>query len=227
MDDTFPILGRLAAGVAHDLTNYLSVIELSLGIVHRRIPDHRLRAEMDDARDALNSAIRLTSCLLDYARGGKHAVTSVDLPALVRRVLRMFGRWIPCQVAVEVEAEGARRVRGVQAELEQLVLNLLLNACDAMREGGELSLAVRQAGADGVSLEVSDSGCGMSEEVARSEGPKAPSSKRNSSGLGLGIVRAVAERHHASLHVGARPQGGTRVVVTFAADRNACNFIET
>jgi signal transduction histidine kinase len=217
MNDRFAIIGRLAAGVAHDLNNYLAVVDASFTLRQRR-PETESRCEAD-AREAVRSATRLTRCLLEYARGGSPEPAAVHLGALVHGVFAVFGRVVPSQVQLELALEGdAPPVRGVQAELEQLVINLVINACDAMPDGGQLFVAVRHSGAS-VILEVTDTGAGVADEVCAAGGADSPSSKpgRVGNGLGLGIVRSVAERHDALVHIGKRAGGGTRVMVVFPA----------
>jgi len=137
------------------------------------------------------------------------------LTALVKRTLELVRRALPCDVKVHIDVDApVTNVRGVAIELEQLLLNLVLNACDAMPEGGELWVSVRPAGPSAVMLEVSDSGVGFA-DASGERGPISRSSKagRPGGGLGLGIVRSVVERHGATLLIGPRPGGGTRVLV--------------
>lgn len=222
MENSFLIIGRIAAGVAHDLNNYLAVVGLSLAYVDRRAGDADVRNEVEQARQATERAMRLTRCLLEYARGGTPARTAVDVIVTVRRLLDVFRKLIPNGVKVIVEADpDAPEVVGVASELEQLVLNLILNACDAMPAGGELRLTVRATGAGGLTLEVADSGAGVPDFLASADGTLFPSTKagRTGSGLGLGIVRGVADHHRATIDVGARPGGGTTIRVSFPPPR--------
>ncbi|HTM21593.1 MAG TPA: ATP-binding protein [Kofleriaceae bacterium] len=214
MTDRFNMLGRLAAGVAHDLANYLGVVDLSLAAMQRRLGGGDPRAELINAREATEHALRLTSCMLAYARGCTPAPVAIDIEALVRRLLTVFGRVIPNEVDVEVELERELpAIEGVVPQIEQLLLNLVINACEVMPGGGTLRVAA-WSGADTVTLEVADTGCGMA-EAGGADGALSPSSKRDGSGLGLGIVREVAARHHARVLVIPRTGGGTSVQVIF------------
>lgn len=171
--DPLRLLGRLAAGITHDFNNYLTVIGASLALYQRK-PDDRLIA---DARAAVDAASRLTARLSSYARGEVVPAELVDLGALVTNTLAIVRSTLPSSVQVTTEVH-EHLVRGVVPELEQMVLNLLLNAADAMAKGGELTISVR----------------GPILEIAHSGGP-APTK------LGLDIVRQVCERHRARLRV--------------------------
>jgi signal transduction histidine kinase len=225
MNPRFEMLGRIAAGVAHDLNNYLCIVDLALtGLERTSRHDSARRLPLLEAREAIHGAQRLTKGLLDYARGGSPTLQRVDLPSLIDYVLVLFRRLIPENVVVEVHASADPiYVHGVPADLEQLVLNIVLNACEAMPHGGVLSLRVETCGAGGVRFEATDTGCGVCDAVRTANGPTSVSSKHEgaTSGLGLGIVRAVVERHDANLEIGQAVQGGTRIVVTFARDGEA------
>jgi signal transduction histidine kinase len=215
LGERFTLIGRVAAGVAHDLNNYLTVIMLALMTAQDGADGKLLRDALGDARHAVESAARLNGNVLAYARGGAPAPGMVDLASLVRRVLDVFGRAISVQVEVIVEvAADLPPVCGVATELEQLLLNLILNARDAMPSGGELRIGARAHG-DGVRLEVSDTGHGLDAAVAVASGLLSPSSKpgRPGAGLGLGIVRAVVDRHAGTLEIAPRLGGGTEVTV--------------
>lgn len=203
VDDSFRLLGRMAAGVAHDMNNYLTVMRVALDL------DDTVRL-----REGIESAIRLNRNLLEYARGATPEPTAIDLPCLVERVLSLVGRLITPEILVIIDKPPMLpQVRGVQAELEQLVLNLVINACDAMPTGGELRIKLRAPGPSAVVLEVIDTGAGMFEETPT--GPIAPSKKpgRGGRGLGLGIVRSVVDRHHAVMKIATSAGGGTAVSV--------------
>src|SRR5688572_30703356 len=154
LDDSFRLLGRMTAGVAHDLNNYLTVLRVSIDLLEHRGSDRLL---WDRAREAIESAIELNRNLLEYARGSAPEPAPLDLAALVRRVLGLVGRLITPEIVVVVdESSDLPRVRGVAPELEQLVLNLVLNACDAMPKGGELRVRLRAPGPSAVVIDVMD-----------------------------------------------------------------------
>ena len=179
--DPMRLLGKLAAGITHDFNNYLTVIGATLAL-HQRKPDDRLLGE---ARQAVEAASRLTARLSSYVRGEPTETVLVDLADVVRDTLAIARSTLPTTVEVEVDARLCS-VRGIVPELEQLVLNLLLNAGEAMPRGGRLHIVVG----------------GGTIEIGHSGGPARAT-------LGLEIVRNVAERHRAKVRVGP---GSVRVV---------------
>ena len=216
----FPLIGRLAAGVAHDINNYLSAATVSLALVEHASMPADAREELSRAREAFSGITRLVENLTLYARGGTPAPTSLDLPALVRATLETFRHAIRRGVQVIVETEvGLPLLQGVRGELEQLVLNLVINACDAMPWGGKLWVIVENGGPGELRLEITDTGSGVLEEVASSDGATSPSRQRpdRGTGLGLGVVRSVVARHHGTLRIGRRNSGGTSVVIGLPA----------
>jgi len=197
---TLELLGRMTAGVVHDFNNYIGVLGVMLSLIKRKPAEPDLWFQAEAALDAIE---RLNSTLLAYARGGAPARTETDLSAVVRDTIGLFKKILPANVRVEMELDEVRPVSAVKTDLEQLVLNLVINACDAMPLGGELRVTVHTV-PYGVLLQVADSGWGDASK---------PEPKHAGSGLGLGIVQAVVERHRGAVRVIALPEGGTKVAV--------------
>lgn len=212
--DPFALVGRLASGVAHDINNYLAAAEVSLALVERGMRDDQQR-DLRQVRTSFDAVTRIARSLTSYARGGQPAACKVELEPLVRRTLAAFGALVPEGVRVIVEAGGVPPVHGVASELEQVILNLVVNACDAMAWGGTLWLVLERGPGGYVRFEVADTGRGVPPEVAASTGPTTPSEKhgRAGGGLGLGIVRAIVDRHGGTFTLGRSAGGGTSVAV--------------
>jgi signal transduction histidine kinase len=197
---TLELLGRMTAGVVHDLNNYIGVLGVMMSLIKQRPHEPDLWFQAEAAIDAME---RLNSTLLVYARGGAPPRADVDLSAVVRDTLGIVRKMMPTNIQIKLELEDVRPVHAVKTDLEQLVLNLVINACDAMPAGGELKITVRTV-PYGVMLEVADTGWG--------EAP-APKPKHNGAGLGLGIVHSVVDRHRGAIRIVARPEGGTLAAV--------------
>lgn len=210
--DSYRLLGRMTAGVVHDFNNYLAVLDSSLELMLRR-PDDAPEL-WPHVRAVMDAMSRLNASLLSYARGGAPMPERLDLATVVSEAMTIVRRMIPIDVHLTLElADGLRPIMGVRSQLEQLVLNLVINACDAMRGGGELHVAVRGATPATVLFEVSDSGIGgLSLPLAG-----APSTSARGAGLGLAIVQQVVDHHRGALRVTPRATGGTLVAVMLPA----------
>jgi signal transduction histidine kinase len=202
-EDPLRLLGRITAGVAHDLGNYLSALAAVVALLDNARAAPALVAR---ARELVDHAGRLTGSLVGYARGEPPALEPVDLGAIVDRMLALLAHVLPSSIAVRADiAALVPPVRGAAAELEQLVLNLALNAADAMPGGGELIVRVQPTGTAAVYLEVSDTGRGLPAEARAADGGPAASSKPGQrTGLGLGIVRRVIDRHGGTIRFAPR-----------------------
>ncbi|MBL9018199.1 MAG: hypothetical protein JNL83_28690 [Myxococcales bacterium] len=213
--DPMALIGRLAVGAAHDINNYLAAGEVALAFAERAAGEE-MKKDLRQVRASFDGVARIARALTAYARGGQPNAEQIELESLIRRVLESFGRIIPEGVRVVVEtASELPTVRGVASELEQVVLNLILNACEAMLWGGTLWLIVERGPGGHLRLEVADSGRGLPPEVKDGGGTTTPSSKhgRTRRGLGLGIVRQIVERHGGSVELGRAVGGGTSVVI--------------
>lgn len=207
-EDELRLLGRLAAGVTHDLNNYLGALSVTLALLERAPEDRSL---VGDAREAADRMARLTGTMLQYVRGEEPPLEPVDLCAIVRGTLRMLARTFPAGVSVHLDlSEKARPVKGAAAELEQLVLNLVINALDAMPDGGELRVRVQPTATAAVFLEVINDGHAI--DVTLDGGGRSTKRGRRV-GLGLGIVQRVVERHSGAVHIAPRTPGGTIATV--------------
>jgi signal transduction histidine kinase len=134
--------------------------------------------------------------------------------AVVRGTLRMLAHTIRPEVVVRLDlSEKARPVKGAAAELEQLVLNLVINALDAMPNGGELCIRVQPTATSAVFLEITNDGeaIGMPIDGAPTVVRSTKAGRR--AGLGLGIVHRVVARHHGAVHIVPRTHGGTIATV--------------
>jgi signal transduction histidine kinase/ActR/RegA family two-component response regulator len=210
-------LGLLAGGVAHDFNNLLTVIRVSLGFIgNGPLTD----AQRDDLRliaDAERSATALTKKLLVLGRHEPPAFQSADINDVVRDFLRLLERVIPAHIRTDFVA-GARlaKLRIDPHQLEQVLMNLALNARDAMPSGGRLSLETQEVLINGdyrrahpwakagryVLLTVTDTGAGMSREVVDRvfEPFYTTKPKGEGTGLGLAVVWGIVQQHGGMVH---------------------------
>ena len=160
-------VGRLAGGVAHDFNNLLTIVRASHGLVSRAPLTAGAREALADADEAVSQATQLTRRLLAFGRkpGGIGTVV-VEVDAVVRRTVKMLTRSLGDRHPLTVT--GADREHWIRLDdggLEQIIVNLVLNARDAMAAGGAIAISVDSAtrdGRSGVALAVTDTGAGIS-----------------------------------------------------------------
>jgi signal transduction histidine kinase len=216
--DRFSLIGRISAGVAHDLNNYLGVVDVSLALMKKRLAGQAIDQDLASVRNALAHAIRLTANMTRYARGATPMFGNVTLQPIVQGVLDLFRRTLPNEVVVTTQFDEVPVFEGNELEVEQLVLNLLLNAADASPSGGLIAIRTSTPASSTVRFEIEDRGPGIGDIIVP-DNAVSKSSKRNGAGLGLGIVRTIARRHGATLRLHAAVPTGTRVTVDFDAQR--------
>jgi len=201
-------LGRLTGGIAHDFNNLLMVVLGSLEVVRRRVPnDPKVLNLLDNAIQGAQRGATLTQRMLAFARSQKLVVEALDAPALVRGMSDMLQRALGPQTRIEVRFP--LRLSPLLADsnqLEMALLNLAVNARDAMASGGQIVIAAREeelAADDGelkagryVCLSVTDSGEGMdSDTLERAREPFfTTKGVGKGTGLGLSMVHGFAQQ---------------------------------
>jgi len=214
-------LGRLAGGIAHDFNNLLTVVIGNLELVRTGAAVGAEADEMLAATErAAKQAADLTKQMLGFARREPLRTTAVDLNALVRDSLALLRRTIDPRVAIRfAPAAGLPAVAADPVQVQQIVMNLCLNARDAMPNGGALTLetsaSADRTAADGracVRLAVSDTGVGMTDEVRAKIFDPFFTTKGvgQGTGLGLAVVYGVAKAHGGSVEVASVPGAGSR-----------------
>ncbi len=226
-------IGRLAGGVAHDFNNLLTVIsggiELSLSALASGEPD---RAYLADAAEAVRSATLLTRQLLTFSRKGAISPRALDVGAAISRIQKMVLRLLGEDVTLRTTcAPDLSAVWFDPTQLEQIVINLAVNARDAMPSGGTLSIDVSNvevpssaAHADlqpgrYVQVVVTDTGVGMTEEVQAHLFEPFFTTKEAGRGTGLGLpmVYGALKQHGGWLEVASEVARGTTVKVYLPA----------
>ncbi|MFL5780650.1 MAG: PAS domain S-box protein [Thermoleophilaceae bacterium] len=206
-------VGQLAGGVAHDFNNLLAVILNYAYFLRERLPtDDELRADLDEIRHAAERASELTHQLLVFSRREAVQPVVLDLNEVVRDMERLVDRTVGEQVALVTDLDAAEcLVEADAAQLEQVVLNLVMNARDAMPAGGTIRIETR-LGTE-VTLAVSDDGEGMEPEVAaRAFEPYFTTKpKRAGTGLGLATVYGTVTQAGGSAEIESHAGGGTTV----------------
>jgi signal transduction histidine kinase/CheY-like chemotaxis protein len=216
-------VGQLTGGIAHDFNNLLTAVIGNLDLIRNRVKDNeRLSRLADNALEASRRGAKLASQLLAFSRSQRMAVTPVDLQQLFSGISGLLAQSVGPAIQVRMELDpDARRVMSDSNQLELALLNLAVNARDAMPAGGKLIISARRANVvdrhlpkgDYVQLSVTDTGVGMTEEVrARAIDPFFTTKPvGQGTGLGLSQVYAVARESGGSLHIDSEIHQGTTV----------------
>jgi PAS domain S-box-containing protein len=218
-------VGQLAGGVAHDFNNLLSVILTCVGFAQRELAeDHPVRDDVEEIGRAADRAAALTRQLLMFSRREVARPEVLDAGTLVRDLERLLNRTLSERVALRIAVgPDVVPILADRAQLEQVLVNLAVNARDAMPQGGTLSIAVgatATAGGDpAVRITVADDGTGMPAEVRdRAFEPffttKAPG---DGTGLGLATVHGIVTDSGGTVEIDSAPGSGTVVTIVLPA----------
>ncbi len=205
------VAGTLAAGLAHEIRNPLTAIRTGIQVIRDRDDTASDSAEvLGDVMSEVDRIDRLVSGLLLFARAPRARHEPVDLAEPARRaVLLVEPRARRQGVALSVRLAAVPRVQGDPGELEQVVLNLLLNAVEALPGPGEVELTLApDQGGRRVVLEVADRGPGLPSDLGDRVFDPFVTTKREGTGLGLPISFQIVRRHGGELTLGARPGDG-------------------
>ena len=219
------IIGRLATGIAHDFSNILMVVRSHADIM-------RLRTTADDPRhscaDAIEAAVTrgadLARQLLAFNRPREFALKRIDLNASIEQSAKLLRRLVGSTIRLETRLSAdARFIAADATQIEQVVLNLTLNARDAMPGGGTITFVTAPAGGDSlpaaiaaaphdyVCFSVIDTGCGMSQDVLARIFEPLFTTKGEGAGTGIGLatVHEIVTRHCGSIDVSSVERQGT------------------
>ena len=221
-------LGRLAGGISHDFNNLLTVICSYADLLAEELPAGDPRhAHAEEIVKAGNRATVLTQQLLSFSRHQAVQRQVLDMNSTLADLLRMLGRLLGEDIDVRfTPSEGLWPVRAHRGQLEQVVVNLAVNARDAMPGGGTLTIATDNVELDAeyvrthvdarpgphVRLSVLDSGIGMDPDTARRifEPFFTTKPQGKGSGLGLAMVYGIIRQHDGHIDVRSAPGQGTR-----------------
>jgi len=220
-------VGTLASGVAHDFNNLLTAIFGYNALARKALPkDHPANPYLDMADQAIEQASGVTKSLLTFGHKTPAEKSPVALTRVIGDSLRLLRRLLPASVEIveDVPAGLDLWVNADATQLQQVLINLAVNARDAMPDGGRLRIQLRPgtngtgAAASPVSeavLTVEDTGVGMSEEVrSRIFEPFFTTKPRGEgTGLGMSIVHGIVTEHGGRITVDSEPGRGTRIAI--------------
>ena len=220
-------LGQLAGGVAHDFNNLLGVILNYNAVLVRRVTDPVALSDLAEIRAAAERAAAMTRQLLTFARRDVVHPAALDLNEVVRGVASMLDRTVGEHVDLRLDLQREMLiVHADRRQLEQVIVNLALNARDAMPVGGILTISTTASQEEGVApetgsgnvavLRVTDTGHGMTDNVALRAFDPFFTTKPHSQGTGLGLamVHGIVAQNDGAVAIDSTVGVGTTVTVT-------------
>jgi PAS domain S-box-containing protein len=216
------LVGRLSSGVAHDFNNLLGVVLNLTDLARGHLPgDHPVHADLKRIAEAGEQAAALAGQLLAFSKQKSAAPRRVEVNSVVRRTLELLQATLPAGICIRADlAAGEAPIRADETQVQQVLMNLCLNARDAMPGGGTLHVRTRVeragevgqggAGPPGVLLSVEDSGNGISEELRGRIFEPFFSTREGGTGLGLAVVQQIVESYGGAIEVHSRAGQGAR-----------------
>ena len=217
-------IGRLAGGVAHDFNNILTAILGYSEMVLEQIgPDKPISADLQEICKASQRGAALTRQLLAFSRKQALDTTVLDVNAIVTDMREMLKRLVRDDIELSLHLEKSTPpVVGDRTQLEQVIMNLVSNAGDAMPEGGTVTIQTRRLegdpGSSRVRLSVTDTGSGMDDETQRQIFEPFFTTKAigHGTGLGLSTVYGVVQQLGGTISVSSKLGSGTAFTIEFA-----------
>lgn len=224
-------LGRLSGGIAHDFNNMLAVIAGCTELARQLLPaDHPATGELIEIQHATERATALTRQLLAFAHRQRFEPRPIDLNTLILDMQKLLRRLIRENIALHTRlAPDLWLVRADPGQIEQVLVNLAINARDAMFDGGVLTITTENAVIDEafssrhpslnpgmyVRLTVSDTGVGMDEETRRRAFEPFFTTKKAGEGTGLGLATCygIVVQHGGAIELTSEPGCGTTVII--------------
>jgi two-component system NtrC family sensor kinase len=215
-------VGKLAAGVAHEINNPLTCVLTNSSLILQDLPgDDPRREDLQSIVDETLRCRKIVKGLLDFARQTKPQKQNLDLNKVTEDVLALVRNQASFQnIAIRTELDP--KIPTVLADADQMrqvILNIILNAADVMPQGGALRIRSHfEASSNQVMLRISDTGPGIPVEIQDKLFEPFFTTKKTGTGLGLAIAYGIMERHKGALKIESSPGHGTTMVVILPTD---------
>jgi two-component system, sporulation sensor kinase E len=211
-------MGELSAGLAHEIKNPLAGIKGAIDVIRDSLPATDIHREvLGDVLHEVNRIDRIVRDLLSYAKPKPPSHSSIQLPALVQRIVAI-ARSAPKHHAIPIEVKQPAPVpdfTGDETQIEQVLMNLLLNAQNAMTSGGQIEVELDyEKESKTIRMEVRDNGPGIPEEIRKKIFQPFFTTRTDGTGLGLATCLKSVQYHGGSIEMRSKLGMGTAFVVT-------------
>ncbi|MCX5827458.1 MAG: PAS domain S-box protein [Deltaproteobacteria bacterium] len=230
-------IGTLAAGIAHDFNNLLMGMQGYTSLMLMDLdPSHLHHDRLKHIEDQIRSGAELTKQLLGFAQGGRYDVKSIDMNTLLSKSSSIFSRTKKELTVCSKLAEDLWTIEADAGQMEQILMNLYVNAWQAMPEGGELLIETRNVHLSGAAIpdptlppgryilvNVADTGMGMNENTKQRIFDPFFTTKGMGRGTGLGLatVYGIVKGHGGTIQVASEPGRGTAFSIYLPASEKA------
>ncbi|QGY39481.1 two-component sensor histidine kinase [Pseudodesulfovibrio cashew] len=212
-------IGTLTSGIAHELNNPLNNVSLTADTLLEELddlPKEEIRELLTDIINETGRASGVVRNLLDFSREEQRSLSRLDIATVISQTLKLVGNQLALNhVGVEVDIpDGLPAIRGDLHYLQQVFINLFLNADQAMKQGGTLRISAREDGGM-LRVDVADNGCGMDREtLSRIFDPFFTTKPvGQGTGLGLSIIYGIIKKHGGSIDADSEPGEGATFTV--------------
>jgi signal transduction histidine kinase/ActR/RegA family two-component response regulator len=219
-------IGQLTGGIAHDFNNLLGAVLGNLELLHSRLSDPKLLRFVENALQAVNRGARLTAQLLAFSRQRAVSLQPVDINALVKGLDELLSHTLGGGIVVKTAlAPNLPPAQADSNQLELAILNLAINASDAMQHAGTLTIHTRllarvlpgdpQRAAPAIAIAVTDTGCGMPPDILDRVFEPFFTTKEIGKGTGLGLsqVQETVRQSGGLVEIASQPGQGTTVTI--------------
>jgi len=217
-------VGKIAATVAHEINNPLTGVFTYIKLMERRIEEgkngphdmEKFREYLSTMRREVQRTSAIVHNLLDFTRPKEPSRKSVSLTSLVEESLNIVKNKLAISnITVEKKMDPLPDLPADSAQMKQVFINLIINACEAMEEGGTLTITSRHDGTRNTeTVAFADAGTGISPKDLPQVFDPFYTTKEKGTGLGLSVVYGIVTRHNGRIEVRSRPEGGTEMIVT-------------
>jgi two-component system, cell cycle sensor histidine kinase and response regulator CckA len=220
-------IGSMAAGIAHDLNNVFSPIMITLSILNRKLTSDVDRKLIGDLKKSINMGVNLVRQVLHVSRGGEGDSTEIQIRHLAEDVKDILKQTFPANINISTDIpKGLNTILGDVTQIQQILFNLLINARDAMPNGGRVTVSAKNVELDQsfvdedgdlksgsyILLSVADTGSGIPQDVLKKIFEPFFTTKEIGKGTGLGLatVRSIVKKHGGFIKVATAVGKGTR-----------------
>lgn len=215
------ILGQMAAGISHDVKNILNPLGLQLEIVRRKLAKNDIAAAtatLDNMRDVIRHGVDVVERLREFSRQAPEASESVAIDRVIATAVELSRPRVALYAGVELVVDEIPdlQIRARSSELATAIVNLIINATEAMPEGGTIKISAGSAGGE-TWIRIADNGPGMPAEIADKAFEPFFTTKKEGTGLGLAMIYAFVQRFSGRVTLETTPGKGSAFTLWFPA----------